>query len=260
MQIKNNIKSLQKEPIGHQKNEKTKNEKIQMNNVGGPDGPEQNISWLQAQLRPDPGPDDHLECAERLPHTEACPWAELRSSSPPTRPELGQDGDKSEVETTSVGVESLCTAPPPPYQTEPALGGNLGGQKKETSKNNIHNFVTKRDSPQPMATQKFEKTFQKTLKKLPGKGAMVKKAKPIEEYFTIKLKPVITKNTELEKMRKIEKEVAVSHEPNSFKDRINFFKKMTSAEEQGPPLLGGNKFGKYTLKLKRKYPSSESES
>ena len=59
---------------------------------------------------------------------------------------------------------------------------------------------------------------------------MVKKAKHIEEYFTVKLKPVIIKNTELEKMRKIEKEVAVSHEPNNFKDRINFFKKMTSAE------------------------------
>ena len=228
-----------------------------MNNVGGPDGPEQKISWLKAQLRPDPGPDDHAECAERLPHSEACPWAERRQSSPPPGPEMGQDEDNSKRETTSGGVDILCTTPPHPYQTETALGG----LKKETTRNNIHNFVTKRDSPQPMAARTVEKTSKKTLKKHPGKGALGKKSKPIEEYFTMKLKPVVTKESELEKKKNNEKEVAVLNEPNNFKEKINFFKKMTSAEEQGPPLMDVNKFGKLgKYNLKRKYPLSKSES
>ena len=54
-----NIKYLQKEPNGHQKNYKIKNKNIQINKVGGPDGQGQKTSRLQAQSLPDPGPDDH---------------------------------------------------------------------------------------------------------------------------------------------------------------------------------------------------------
>ena len=52
-------KILQKEPKGHQKNNKTKNKNIKINTVGGPDGQGQRISRLYAQSLPDPGPDDH---------------------------------------------------------------------------------------------------------------------------------------------------------------------------------------------------------
>ena len=62
-------------------------------------------------------------------------------------------------------------------------------------------------------------------------------------------------------MKNNEKNVVVLYEPNNSKEKINFFKKMTSAEEQGPPLMDVKKFGKlgkYTLT--RKYPLSKSES
>ena len=97
--------------------------------------------------------------------------------------------------------------------------------------------------------------ISKNAEKHSRKGALGKKVKPIEQYFTLKLKPVVTKKTELEKMKNNEKNVVVLYEPNNSKEKINFFKKMTSAEEQGPPLMDLNKvgkLGKYTLK--RKYP------
>ena len=84
-------------------------------------------------------------------------WANMRPTSTPPGPELGQDEDNSKRETTSGGVDILCTTPPHPYQTETALGG----LKKETTKNNIHNFVTKRDSPQTMAARTVEKHIKK---------------------------------------------------------------------------------------------------
>ena len=53
-------KILQKEPLGHQKNKKIKNAKIQINKVGGPDGQGQKKSWPSAQPIPDIGPEDHI--------------------------------------------------------------------------------------------------------------------------------------------------------------------------------------------------------
>ena len=127
-----------------------------------------------------------------------------------------------------VGVGIFCNAPPHPYKTMPALGG----QKKETAKNNIHNFMTKKDSHSLWMSEKLEK-YLKNAEKHSRKGALGKKVKPIEQYFTLKLKPVVTKKTELEKMKNNEKNVVVLYEPNNSKEKINFFKKMTSAEEQG---------------------------